>query len=85
MSEAYVNLWLTSMGLEASAHPSMDDALDDISSPAEGATYRGTLTEKDGKWVEMDLSAQASIYAARCTAEWLYWLSRGNAFGDRVA
>ncbi len=80
---SYINLWLGGMG--ASAHPSMDDALDDISSPAEGATYRGTLTEKDGVWIEMDLSAEAALYAARCTDEWLYWLNQGNAHSDKVA
>lgn len=72
MTALYVNLWATGMGTESTAHPSLDDALDDISSPAIGATYRCTLVPLgNGMWGETDLSAEADEYLARVNREWL--------------
>ncbi len=69
--ETLINLWLGPMGVEASAHPSLEDALDDISSPGVDAKYHATLvSEVSGVWHEINLSAEASEYLDRILREW---------------
>ena len=68
--QTFINLWRTTMGIEASAHPSMEDALDDIAEPAGKSVYIATLTQMGSGWVECCLADEARQYADEVTRQW---------------
>lgn len=86
MRAVFINLWRSKEGLvSAAACLSEEDALDDISSPAEGWAYVVTIIQGDGPLREEHLAEDAAVYAASATGEWLYWLNQAEAHGDKVA
>lgn len=67
----FINLWKGGpMGIEAIAHPSLEDALDDISSPGILATYSITLEHTATGWVEIHLAEEAREYIEHVNREW---------------
>lgn len=66
----WVNLYRSPEGfVSANAHLSEVDALDDISSPAEGWAYQSTIIKNGAHLSERDLSQEAADHARRATAE----------------